>query len=87
MNDGEMTTTRLAGVGHYKYNNQHKNDDNVARQKLAQQYALDGTTGQNNTRLEQHNSTVRLTSIYNQVSGNQNLCFTPTETIDGQVSK
>jgi hypothetical protein len=52
MNDGEMTTTRLAGVGHYKYNNQHKNDDNVARQKLAQQYVLDGTTGQHNTRTE-----------------------------------
>ena len=31
--------------------------------------------------------TVRLTSIYNQVSENQNFCFTPTETIDGQVKK
>ena len=57
MNDGEMMTTRLAGVGHYKYNNQHNDDDNIARQKLAQQYVLDGTTGQHNTRTEQHNST------------------------------
>jgi hypothetical protein len=54
MNDGEMTTTRLGGVGHYKYNN---NDDNVARRKLAQRYVLGGTTGQHNTRMEQHNRT------------------------------
>ncbi len=57
MNDGEMTTTRLVGVGHYKYNNQHNDDDNVAWRKLAQRYVLDGTTGQHNTRTEQHNST------------------------------
>jgi hypothetical protein len=31
--------------------------------------------------------TVRLTSIYYRVPGNQNFCFTPTETIDGQVKK
>jgi hypothetical protein len=57
MNDGKMTTTRLRGGGHYKYNNQHNYDDNVARRKLAQRYVLDGTTGQHNTRTEQHNST------------------------------
>ncbi len=32
-------------------------------------------------------TTVRLTSIHYQVSGNQNFCFAPTETIDGQVNK
>ncbi len=31
--------------------------------------------------------TVRLTSIHYRVSGNQNFCFAPTETIDGRVKK
>ncbi len=31
--------------------------------------------------------TVRLTSIYYRVSGYQNFCFAPTETIDGRVKK
>jgi hypothetical protein len=31
--------------------------------------------------------TVRLTSIYYRVPGNQNFRFTPTETMDGQVKK
>jgi len=57
MNDGKMMTKRLGRVGHYKYNNQHNDDDNVARRKLAQRYVLDGTTGQHNTSTEQHNST------------------------------
>jgi hypothetical protein len=34
-----------------------------------------------------NSTTVRLTSIYYRVSGNQNFCFTPTETIDGWVKK
>jgi hypothetical protein len=29
-------------------------------------------------------ATVRLTSIHYRVSGNQNFCFAPTETIDGR---
>ncbi len=32
-------------------------------------------------------ATVRLTSIHYRVSGNQNFCFAPTETIDGRVKK
>ncbi len=31
--------------------------------------------------------TVRLTSIHYWVPGNQNFCFAPSETIDGQVKK
>ncbi len=32
-------------------------------------------------------NTVHLTSIHYRVSGNQNFCFAPTETIDGRVKK
>ncbi len=31
--------------------------------------------------------TVRLTSIHYRVSGNQNFCFAPTETVDGRVKE